>query len=181
MTTTKKHKKLECRFSNVLVVPIVLFLLFVSCDEIEIEKELVGKWKLHSWTAEKPVDINKDGISTTDVLKELKDCTSAIYVFEENEKFNWITIGGTYTDEFGEIIKNDCEPVTFFGKYALDETNKILNLHFEGGPFTGQFEPSVYNIDIKNDKLYIYKDLGISLQPVSEEAVWATGEYWREK
>lgn len=165
------------------IITILVSLISFSCEETSSEEEIRDTWRLHSITAEKPVDLNGDKIFNTDVLLEIKGCSDMTYVFNNNGKYNMIVVGATFTDKYAYTGEPDCDPQTFYGTWKVDETNKILHLQCEGGigfeinGGKGPITPEEYKIDLTKDKLLIYKHVGISQEG---GYIWATSEFRKQ-
>ncbi|OEK07622.1 hypothetical protein A8C32_17655 [Flavivirga aquatica] len=74
------------------ICALCISLIWVSCSSED--DNIIGVWKLTTWSVDIPVDLNKDGATTTNLLDEVTCVNNETLVFDKrgivasNETFN---------------------------------------------------------------------------------------------
>lgn len=67
------------------ILPIIACFLTVSCSKDKTEElSVVGSWKLSSWSVGIPLDLDRDGVASSNLLNESTCVNNEILTFEEN-------------------------------------------------------------------------------------------------
>jgi len=70
------------RKSFLILCGVFTFLILMNCSNKN--SKIVGKWKLTSWAVDLPLDINKDSITSLNLLDELECKNNETLVFDEH-------------------------------------------------------------------------------------------------
>lgn len=145
--------------SKIFILSIILIIIvtFNSCiDDNSQEDTLIGSWKLYAVTAQKPIDINEDDNFNTNFLEEYDKCYDMNWEFRNNGNSSWIVVGSVLTNEFGEPLNNECEPLIHTCIWETNETNTLLYIKWK----------QLLNIDISH-----YKDSQIKIELINNRLI----------
>ncbi len=96
------------------------------------DSDLVGEWKIKSMLVNKKIDLNADGESNEDLLRETSCFEEMIYTFKGDKTFTIInpTLELTMLDD--EDSFNCQPPATISGKWSIKDDTLILFIRTNG-------------------------------------------------
>lgn len=125
-----------------------VFLTAFTCDNEPIDDDfdltqdntitLTGTWKLTSWISSSPVDINNDGVTSTDLLTEF-DCYN-----NETIVFNADGTGISQSTSYADITLELVVGTTDSYEYSVDCIQEIDNFSFN-------WEQSTNNVTVTDE------------------------------
>ncbi|TXE10679.1 hypothetical protein ES711_01870 [Gelidibacter salicanalis] len=89
------------------------FFLFSGCSDDDVRNPVVGNWVLKSWSIQIPVDLNGDGVYSTNLLKETRCAVREILSFDTN---GIVASTHTFNPELQIALKEDTSD-----EYFVDE------------------------------------------------------------
>ncbi|OMP31248.1 hypothetical protein [Mangrovimonas sp. DI 80] len=118
---------------------ICILQLSVACSEDSSSKNaLVGKWKLTSWSAEVPMDLNNDGLANVNLLKEITCSNKETLSFDvhgivsSEDTFNPTVMISEVNGGGGNAyaVQVECAEgiIGFATDYAFDSTNGTVQI-----------------------------------------------------
>lgn len=92
----------------------VSVLVCSACSEAGVKHPVIGSWKLISWSTEIPIDLNSDGIFSTNLLDETSCKANEILTFD---KERLVISNNTFNPDITVSLKDGASD-----KYSIKET-----------------------------------------------------------
>jgi hypothetical protein len=94
---------------------LVILILLSACQKDNQKKSIIGTWRLVSIISNIEVDLNEDGFSNTDLIKEFPGCYNYTCTFLKNGDYERTVTGA------------DCKTSTVSAKWTLSDETLIIN------------------------------------------------------
>ncbi len=107
------------RFPRFSIILLLVFFVSCSSDDGGAEPTIVGIWSATSFTTSLELDLNGDGVESTDIIEEL-DCYTSVLTISEDGRFNSSTSDFTVTQVADGFI-GECDAATVVsGTYTYE-------------------------------------------------------------
>ncbi|MBJ6368769.1 hypothetical protein [Snuella sedimenti] len=160
-----------------------LLVFFSSCSSDDVDVALEGTWNLSAWQVNTPMDLNSDGVKSTNLLTEFGYLNNSTLVITDNfngsifysalhVSFNAVAEGEMLTFMSTSVTDSDNAPLPF--TYTKSDNTIVVDaditLNKVGGSSVLTFKDNTLTMEVANG--FVVKDSETSETILSQDVTY---------